>query len=281
MKKLFVGIVFVFITMACHTGNLIPPDPNSLTLNRIKFSDADAMVKDFKKNPSNYDMQNVANVYYDKAYFHNMANLVDNKIYDGIRIYFARDQNGQNTIVIVSTKDGGASTKPGKRIHNDFFQPLLTYSDGPEQRGIPGKIKDNGTLMYNTNSPCTGVVCDDDNPHYVSCGDAYVMINVSGSDPITSRGEWFDARLIGKLDSVLQSNPKLDGIRIYYCKRDSSPIVHHGFVFSLTEPIANGQHKDNLECIILGQKKDKHKVDEWDNGEECPESCEGAFWPYP
>lgn len=277
MKKLVVGAFIILMASSCGNSKSkseqqpVTQDPYSLTLNGIKYSDAEKMVKDFMAAPGKYDDKNVTNIWFSSSDFQKMYSFLPTN-YTGVRIYFAKKATG-NDIIIVGTFKGTDG------YNDDYFTPAAS---NPSPVGITEDIRhnnaDGGALLY-SKPPCPKDDGCNVDPHYISCEKAYLMVTNYGVDNIVSTSEWFPKDLIDGLNDVLK-NPKLDGIRIYYARQlhskpyNNQDLYSHCFVFVTTMPDSNGTiHIDHPECISL-----RKMFDAKDNGEECPTNCNGPTW---
>jgi hypothetical protein len=316
MKKLVLGVWIVLMAAGCHSGNADTktidsgksnsatvrktPLQTDYTLNGIAFSDADKMVQRFIGNRGSYDHSNHTCIWFCKEAMIKMVKLASDSSADGVRFYFAKNESGKYTTIVVGTKKGTKNIYAYSGFnHDDYFQSLDPGTSVCNPGSVGNQLGDitiaRGATLYNpAGPPCTGLpTCGGNHSHhYLSCTDAYGMIykncgSTSVSNTINSTSEWFD---LGILKCLVEKIPEKGGLRIYYSKH-SAPAPHdnvarHGFVLVLTEPdLTNKIQKDYFACFEVDNcltYKHFTKQDPGDsgadNGEECPLVCDGATW---
>ena len=279
MKNLLIVIFVVLITTSCNQKknqiedngtSLATTDslaPNLVTLNGIPFDTADKMVKAFQKNPISSDPK--TNVWFGKKYINEICTILDTGGGDGIRIYFARKDDGRNTIIIVSTKENGTINSPSKKRHKDYFEHSAPFLSTNEARNTEDYGTDTGARLYNAAPACPPENCPG-SYNRIACNDAYKWVKRFSNgvaDKFKTKGVWFSKDLLDRLRTELDASPNGDGIRIYFVIKPSGK---HNLVIVTTKPSKTG-HEDYFECYqsFVG-------VD--DNGEECPISCDDATW---
>jgi hypothetical protein len=252
--------------------------PIEISLNGYSIYDADNMVYRFDYGRIKND-NSKTNVWFSKGLIHNIFTLLSNENADGIRIYFASETAGNN-IILVSTRDGGgnSSAASGKN-HLDYFEHTAVFlstaqsnGDIKVDHGSPGS----GALLYNTSSPCSGQDCSILPEHDLKCDTAYCWVNnysLDVNDTTNTKSEWFDLKLIGKLDTELQKGTGLnspDGLRIYFAKNKKYQKLT--LIMVTTKTVDGVPHTDYYECF-------KPKKGVTDNGEQCPNNCKGTVLP--
>jgi len=288
------------------------------TLNGYSLDQANVMVNAKIANAGAYTKISRSNIWFSKAIISDIDNMLDqekaelskytNSPTDGLRIYFARDGNGYN-IILVATRSQGVDAN-GKPIHQDYFRHNASFLVSADAKGyVDHGSAGSGALAYsdlypsyscNTKDNCS-VTGDKD--HYINCADAINWINNYGTDANDSIGEgseWFDLTLIDYLNNELKQQSNSDGLRIYLA-RDSSN--SHRFILVTTITDSNGnQRVDNYNCLAsshqeqIKTQKNRNQLfyqqykqllknlppnpyDPNDNGEECPTNCSGITWP--
>ena len=160
--------------------------------------------------------------------------------------------------------------------NEDYFEHPDQYVATAEKGAIEyGKAK--GALLYDPNFVCPKDVCNIVYAHYISCQEAKVWVNDFSAGKIETTSEWFPMSFLTNLNRELQGQPSThgsDGLRIYFArtqpiKKDPSK---HGFVFVTTRP-KDSYHEDYFDCMTFDKP--------FDNGEQCPVSCNGVTWPKP
>jgi hypothetical protein len=260
-------------------------DSNTYTLNGIPFRKANKMVNLFLKDPGSYTDTSQTCVWFSAAALDSMYQTLLRTKADGIRFYFARTiENHKYTVVAVSTKEVIDSVTKHK-IHADFF--LADTIRNVDAKGKLGLITPaQGALLYAKTSPCP--TTPDTCPklyHYITCADAYKMVNHYGSDPINVTSSWYQISLIEALVKSLKSYNG-DGLRVYYARRirPATPrdTVHkHGFAL-ITTAETHKIHVDYYRCLdSIPNPNNPHRylMGGADNGEECPNNCNGVTWP--
>jgi hypothetical protein len=171
----------------------------------------------------------ITSVWFDKPMVENMIALLNsektiNHPTDGVRIYFAIDATGGETVVLVSTYDSKTHNQLSDEqanYHTDYWvhsnsAPLFNMTTSIN--GTPSHYTDKpGTLLYTKSNLLDEVSCDPDNPHYLSrslCEDM-VIGYVKQRIKINTRSEWFDIDMINGFTKIFQ-NGNIDGIRIYF-----------------------------------------------------------------
>ena len=290
---------------AASLTNMASPKLNLFTLNGIPLEEANAMISRFINNKGSYDNTKPTSVWFSAAAFQKMYSLISTHA-DGIRFYFAKTiPDGKYTIVAVSTLDGGLDpddlTK-NRHIHMDYFQNSNPSTANLDVTGVVSYEKETvGATLYAYPSPCKlkegedGCPTGAAYPHYLSCDNAYKMVNYYGNDPINSTSEWFDLGVINDLNNSL-IRQKGNGIRVYFARHltpDGSATpdtVHrHGVVLITTEAVGD-LNQDYYDCLTIhphykGEVSfKKHNAQNQffggtDNGEQCPTNCGGTTWP--
>lgn len=297
MKKLLIGIGVLLICLVIESyknayensqqakhktvRNLTPAKselPIEISLNGYSIYDADNMVYRFD-NGRTKDDNSKTNVWFSKGLFHNLYILLSKENADGIRIYFASETTGNN-IIVVSTRDGGINSNAASgKNHFDYFEHAAAFlmsaqsnGDIKVDHGSPGS----GALLYNSSPPCHGNDCSISPEHDLKCDTAYRWVNnysLDMKDTTNTKSEWFDLKLIGKLDTELQKGTGLDspdGLRIYFAKNKKYQKLT--FIMVTTKSVDGVPHTDYYECFVA-------KKQLTDNGEQCPNNCAGATLP--
>lgn len=259
------------------------------TLNGIPYSDANKMIQSFTGDMSMKD--EATSILFTDTTFHSMDSLLNADGADGLRIYFAKDTTSKsNTVVIVSTFDGGIAANDTNHIHRDYFQynePYLSTSTAKRTRGIPSYgTKVDGALLF-TDPKCSPKDTCKSAYHYITCTKAQGMVKAFTSQSVTTKinanSEWFDIGIINDLDTLLQKTPK-SGLRIYFAKhldKDSQGVYRDGFVLITTQN-NSGTQTDNYICLPVHPKYRNPfggTGGGTDNGEQCPTNCSGSTWP--
>ena len=275
MKNLLIGIFALFITVSCNPNQNQTADtdassertdslaPQLLTLNGIPFADADKMVKDFQQDQKSSHQK--TNIWFSKEYVSKIYSILDAADCDGIRIYFARKADGDNTIVIVSTRDNGESNSPPKKRHKDYFEHYAPFLSTNEARSKEDYGTNPGARLYEPALACPPQTCRS-SENRVTCRDAHTWVKqfrAAAAAEFKTKGVWFSKELLGDLRDELNAvpNKKGDGIRIYFVLKPSGK---HNLVIVTTKDGG----KDYLECY------NKNFMGADDNGEECPNFCQ-------
>ncbi|MFD0766488.1 hypothetical protein ACFQZI_16625 [Mucilaginibacter lutimaris] len=239
--------------------------PTLITLNGILLNDADRLVMDFISNSSIY--KSPTNIWFSKNYLTKLKQLLEKEGADGIRIYFAKFNNGHNIILASTRKTGERDT------HRDYFEHTDPFLQTAEAKGVVDYTGKYGATLYDPNMKCP----DDDNcnisyNHYLKCSEAGERVRNFTNDKIATTSEWFDIGLLSHLMNELETNAVADGIRIYYARKIDADKTH-GFVIVTTRPSAANKniHEDYYTC--------SSPIIRVDNGEQCPTNCNGVTWP--
>lgn len=268
---------------------------NLFTLNGIPLGRADAMVNSFLTYKGSYYSSIPTCVFFSQTAFQKMNSIIANPLYDGFRVYFARTvPDGEYTIVILPTEDGGEdptdpSTTDKRHIHNDSYLHSDPSMPNVDLNGELGSVTPTeGALLYGSTSPCPpGADHCPPGPHYIPCSKAYKMATNFSVDEINATAEWYDKGIIDQLSKKISTN---GGVRVYFARQlnpiPPDNIARHCFLFVLTQK-SNNIQLDDYACFVLTPNAQyiKNQIGirgdggGTDNGEECPNSCEGVTWP--
>jgi hypothetical protein len=275
MKKIIFGTFVIMMASCCkgpsQTDKFHSINPERISLNGIAFATASKMVQNFQDAPGSYSTKTT--FHFSNQYIENLDALLNTEGADGIRIYLARTDNAlSNTIIIVSTKDDGPDAK-GLPIHLDYFkhsaQFLHTLTANFEENG-----NDGGDATLFTNPNCPPESCNVQALNYISCDDASKWVRHTSEDDINTNAEWFSRDVIDYLNlevhAAIKAGVLADGIRIYLAENSDDDT--HKFIITTTK--TDGKyHKDYYECHT---PPPSHLTD---NGELCPDHCDGVTLP--
>ncbi|HTD99132.1 MAG TPA: hypothetical protein VK668_07575 [Mucilaginibacter sp.] len=304
MKKLALLICIVLAVTSCNNDkgkskkdSGVKTEHKKLTtveqtLNGIDLIHASAMVDNFQSDNTSSHMNTA--VWLSKEWLDAITSLLNKEQAtvktDGIRIYFAKKPDGlskSNTVVIVSTRDGGTDTNAESGSdHIDYFEHdldfLATATATAKAKVVEEYSPAEGATLYDEHNTCPAKDgCAINTINYITCENAGKAVRNFGSSTINTNSEWFSIDLIKYLDLELNSAPEdvtADGIRIYFAKNTDETNTNikykkkrrHSFVIITTQ--ADGSiHKDNYICYV-------HKGGT-DNGEQCPNNCNGVKLP--
>ncbi|RZL10032.1 MAG: hypothetical protein EOO89_21300 [Pedobacter sp.] len=287
MKKLLFGCA-ILLAAACNSGTkesnsstelnaMKVPDTalpaDELTLNGLTKDEARIMIDAFKKDPS--ASHNRITSWFDVNFVRRVDSLLSSDAkYDGVRVYFAKDGQGNNTIVMIATvADGKYKVKNDQGVveikdkHKDFFEIKLNTRT-PEYRNDDDlNTVDVSGMLYN-NDPCKVSNCNE-KEYTVFCADAkkWAKRIVAGQE-INQSAIWYGRKFMQALASELEAgkSANANGVRVYYAKNDEGK---NTFVFMPTKDV-DGKKVDYFECY------DTNKRDGFDRGEECPIYCCGS-----
>ncbi|MDB5017444.1 MAG: hypothetical protein JWQ84_2276 [Mucilaginibacter sp.] len=227
---------------------------------------------------------------------------------DGIRIYITRRLASNSTpthfnngIVIVSTLYAGDTIENGKKvkIHKDYFNHQKT-ADLYKLKSINGVVShDNdstgGALLYNTchcdiANPCV-ISSDHDIPRSIAekMAQHFHRIIIFRNGSINSRAEWFDKTMIKTIvDRMSEDTSKhIDGVRIYFARGVDTGSTNRKtkFVIVTTRQFQINAtdilHKDYFDCAHPLLLSKTTLISTSDNGELCPDHCDGLTLPQP
>ncbi|TFF33935.1 hypothetical protein [Mucilaginibacter psychrotolerans] len=294
MKKFLLIACCAVCMMACKrttntdtnkpgpTVTTLEHDNIGKTLNGLDSADAIKLVTTFKNDTTSKDR--FTNIWFSKSFVEDTYDILSSQTdADGIRLYIGKNADGHNTLVVMSTKDGGNYTDPdsskippSKKIHVDYFQhgyPILNTKEVKNQDSYTATLGDGADLYQDTtNKPCPKIKCEI-NESQVSCIQAKTWAQGFKGGAIDIRSVWYSLKLIAYLKEQIHagvSNRRsVDGIRIYFVVDTTRR--KNGFLLTPTEEI-NGVHQDIYDCYSL------HKMfDVVDHGEECPIFCKGTM----
>jgi hypothetical protein len=271
------------------TSDILPPT-DAITLDGLGFDLANSYVKNIQKDPMSSDEK--TSMWFSAKWVTNVRKLLDDEGADGFRIYFAKKENGDNTIVVVSTVKTSNSSAPSKANHMDYFihQPayLATVRSSSSSEYQEDHIGDaSAATLYKpaSDSPCTNdasCIITLAN-HRISCSDALAHVANFKKENIDTRCEWYPIWVLDALDDELTAakNIGADGVRVYFAK-DTQGQYPHSFILATTKT-SGAVHKDYYECHIPEKELSfiTNKLSATDHGEECPINCTTALLPQP
>jgi hypothetical protein len=277
MKKTLIGLSLLVIVASCKPKNsanqqgvdtitpLDTPKKSLMSLNGFTADSAKKCIANFQSNPGSYTAITKTNIWFTKTYVHDVRQLLDNNGYDGIRVYFAKTNDGKYNFVIVPTKDNGARTDtPHLKWHKDYYEnKAFLYTS--EVNGVLDYGSSPGAILYQYPQGCPMTDNCPANPHHLPCGIARQWVNSFSVEPIDSKAEWYEKSFIENLDDELQDttvDKTRDGLRIYYAKHNSNGRT----CFVVVTTKNNGQ--DYFGCF----ESKYHGAG--DKGELCPTSCD-------
>ena len=216
---------------------------------------------------------------------------------NGVRIYFAKSANGQgalNTIVITSTHPN-VYPYTDYYIHNPDFTTFLNAvaANPPNYFTEDHTWNDKGSLFFNSKYKCPGeAACASTGQNNIPCQTAYTWVQNfvnpvrKNYQAVNTESELFTIDFIDGLDDELNPTPSSlpdgvvpDGFRIYFAKS----MVTSKNLFIIVPTQANGKntdntpsHLDNFTCFAM-----EHVLGPNDNGEQCPNNCDGVTLPQP
>jgi hypothetical protein len=301
MKKLMVLIsisLLVSSLKVCYGQSTVMS-----TLNGYTVDDANKMVNAYLEQPGMYSSTNETNVWFSKAIINSIDTMLHSEIRrdttainksilsipDGIRIYFAKDFNGGNVIVVSTCSQRHAAADNTPYIHHDYFTHRGLFLSSSDAQSIVDHGSMKGTSYTDTYiQACPGTACITNNGHFLPCADTKAWIRnydaTAQTDTVTS--EWFDLKLIDLINTELQNNANADGLRIYYASKVKSTTYKHCFIIINTTVVNGGLAKggysiDDYSCPP--QTEDFINISKTmtsnDNGEQCPTNCSGVTWP--
>ncbi|MES2278154.1 MAG: hypothetical protein V4592_19145 [Bacteroidota bacterium] len=314
MKKLFLGIAVLAITACGNTNQKSSANPvkdtpsvqtkmmaagaastitGPCTLDGLTFKKANEWIGKFKKDGSH--TKDVISIWFSKDWVKQTRDLLDIEYNNdtktnGFRMYFAKNDNNDLTLVVTATKDGPpyiASNGMKAITHQDFFthKNPVTMLRSSTKDFTEEYARNDGTLLYTLTKPYPPTLCLPTNTnHVISTTDAVRFVSQFDKNPINTRSEWYDRDAIKNLDDELNAGPKnADGFRVYFAKDDDG---FNMLVLVTTTSETNSAgvvyHKDDLQCYTkvntnLKYKKRKPDVGEFDRGEKCPIYCNGVL----
>ncbi|RYU89371.1 hypothetical protein EWM62_13660 [Mucilaginibacter terrigena] len=288
MKKLLLLLSLIPLMMAACTSNGDKPAadttalttaakshlnslnalPELITLNGVPLATADTFVSNFINKPSVY--KSPTSIWFSKAYVDSLKALLYKEGADGFRIYFATYPNGHN-VIITSTRETGVPD-----THQDYFEHSSKFLKTADARGVVDYTGRKGATLYDPALKCPGTDnCNATYTHYLKCDEAAARVKNFTNDKFLTTSEWFDIEVLDNLSKELNGNSSADGIRIYYARNTNPTKNTHGFVITTTKPSGTNSstHDDYYTCTT--------KFRDLDNGEQCPNNCNGVTWPKP
>jgi hypothetical protein len=271
---------------------------NGITLNGIKCdgpkSDANNWINNFMDD--NRSSENQTAIWFSKNWVDSIALFLSKEPEQsggtgGIRIYFARKADGDNpvtgdnTVVIIAADDDMQDYfEHDDPDFSSFLNQILLHQGRyiTEDHGA----KDPGASFYhgaNCNIAQNCIVTDG---HNLSCTEAQAAVNTFNNtkrpqQAFNTESVFFPLELLQDLSQELDAPaPKgitPDGIRIYFAK--NSVNHRHFFILVPTQADPNNaySHIDNLDCF--GGGGPRHPFGPTDDGEECPNNCNGVTLP--
>ncbi|MCO5950025.1 hypothetical protein [Mucilaginibacter flavidus] len=303
MKKLALGILFVSIAFGftlnggkALSNALAISKTDSLfksTLNGLPIGLADTMISNFINDNRSFHKR--TSIWISKKWIYKVVALQqEHAEIDGLRIYFAKYANGRNTIAIVPTKRSVSSFNSNdkdnitKYYHVDYdVKDTTSYFNTSAAEVTDEYHLIRGANLYRK-SPCiTPDTCLLTGINNITCGNAYMAVAdfkkraLLKKNTVNTNSEWFPigvfSALKAELDSATYKMPDKpgSGIRIYFGKLKK----RNNLIIVTTQDINNIQ-TDYYKCYNLSANFKKIK-DITDNGEQCPNNCNGVTLPKP
>ncbi|MCJ8210441.1 hypothetical protein MUY27_12055 [Mucilaginibacter sp. RS28] len=290
MKKLLPLICLICAVMACNqhpktrqTANksVMAAVPDVYTLNGLTKTEATTIVQAFR---SDRKAVAPASVFFGLTDLEAIDKILTDNNADGVRVYYGKTAANQFKLVLVPTK-GNGTTSLQRPKHDDFFlntDPGINAGNAVMEK-LTGPYTLGATLLDPTFHCPNGLVCGTPHRHYLDCNNSfkwvqnYMKLDFK-TDTIDTNSEWFESCLISDLCQTLKNNHG-DGIRVYFSYKNDAPSSKHRFVITTTVAGTSGSHKDKRMCVTLPTcaRLLPHDQD-FDNGEQCPNNCEGSTW---
>ena len=255
-----------------------------ITLNGLTFKQADEMVRRFIK--SNQSSAPVTSFWFSEDFLDAMNMVLANEQADGVRIYFAKDSNDKNTIVMVSTR---AELLSGKPIHKEYFSRKTTLLDAAYATAEVSYDQPKGADLYTLTSYPQS--CPHVSSHYLSPEQSAKWVQKFRDDQpagsplkINTSSVWYSRGIFRELKSLLQQandrQLRSDGFRIYVMRKDDvMQTVSFVMIPTIADQADDKIHKDYYDCLDKINMLPPPPVD---NGHECPSFCDdGATWGLP
>ncbi|HZY36619.1 MAG TPA: hypothetical protein VFE53_08220 [Mucilaginibacter sp.] len=188
-------------------------------------------------------------------------------------------------------------------IRSDSLSGLITHDNDATS----------GSMLYNTCNCDSLDTCVTSSNHFIKRSDGEALVHAFQGQAFKAKSEWFDINMLINLYYEMQCSDE-DGIRIYFARgtaRESNlaDVGKARFVIVTTEPKTNSInnalvpiHKDRFDCyctikptatlsqkavlLAFGKKaaavkqiKNKKNGGGNDNGELCPNNCNGQHSP--
>lgn len=288
-KSVLVTIIGLMIS-SCHFGNNARKSKDSVdnkqlsnhqtrqhwSLNGYTETVALKMIANYIAKPIKYPEQVKLNIWFSTQYVDDLNSLLGSadERADGIRVYFARNDDAQqdyNFIITTAAENGDFPTSEFKKKHIDYYDHNAAFLTTNEVKGQLGNGTKPGTILYNTTPFCPNDNCTVSPEHDITCKIAHHFVQQSNPDTIITHGEWFGNNFIKELDEELnkQKVNGADGVRIYYAENDNN---RRCFVFVVTVKQSDGSHKDYPFCFNTDLPK-YFLSPPFDKGELCPNNC--------
>lgn len=250
-----------------------PAATSGFTLNGYSFAEAEQMVRTFQRNPVSLDDH--TSVWFDKQFIYDLHEKLPNEFINGFRFYFAA-KDGHNALIMVATQESNDVNDEGKHYPIDHFKLMDPYFRSNNKNR--GDISVNKPLVgiSNAGSDCTSATPCNKSPKAITCDNGRKWVNAFGRGKIKTRSLWYPKSLIDfwktELEAAESKGADGDGIRVYFAKKSKHV---HVFVSVTTRIVEGDARRDYYKCYS-DDKESFIGVD--DNGEECPNSCQGATW---
>jgi len=297
MKKLLLLFSAALFLVSCKpkTGDqatqkaLDGEQPEGVTLNGVKESEALQMMANFKASMSSNSGPKVVNYILNKEMVLNIVKLLNTEKTGGVRIYFGK-RNGSTNIelLLVSSKYDHTDPETGEKKYSDYYAHDMThalFADLNKLKIIEFDGKDPGAELYDPNSDnrrdatCFTPDMDD----YLDKGFAKKAIAGFGNHAFNTEAVLFSTATLYNM----AKEKDCDGIRVYmatYPKLYDVTKYKERDTFVLTTAkkdgrLYNGQevYKDYFDCQ---DEKAKDLVaplkpygDIKNNGSLCPYNC--------
>jgi hypothetical protein len=311
MKKLTfgIGVILAFVLMAASyktnykklSRAADPAATINESLNGILQADADTMVKIAQDSAESIPPN--TQIWFSKQILDSLYKLLSLDSLgahnpDGIRIYFSsavatRATPIQYGIVVTSTYFSGidSSNLPNKTIiHTDYFTHTKTAGlfQLPNVTGVVSHYNDatDGDSLY-TNCGCPlHDSCLASSDHYITKSTATEMVHAFIGKPLNAKCEWFDIKLLGSLVKEMDDKNE-NGIRLYFSRGTVNTVAIQDvgkarFVIVTTKIGNSSTGIDYFGCdrSLSASVKKRFKVEGGNNnGELCPDNCDGVTVP--
>lgn len=258
-----------------------PAEEELFSLNGIGQQDASRMVADFQKDRRSSSAH--TSIWIDKKFFEVLAAARrEFSNADGVRFYFAKKDNKNTVVMVLTTNEGPSSENKKVDIHKDLFHPKkFSFTINEKDHAYNEEVK--GAYLYQNVCPKPGPCTEES---YVDCHTAANWVEHFANsqhetvmEKVNKRSVWYSFNVFEQIEKEIKNNNG-DGFRLYYAKNDCG---NYGFILVPTTAMANSNgHNDDYSCLINKNLiADKNNIAAHDRGEECTPFCDGVTLPLP
>ncbi len=258
---------------------LITLQSNQRTLNGVDYKQAFDMIKTFtgkKAYKKDIGVKSVT-AWFSNTDIQTMRSALEGEKgkVDGVRFYLGAVSKNNTKLKIKIFLVMTAEKKPKpiatkmNTIHDDYpsESSLLTGELGLYYDHMADQLSQKGGLLYGDSKPIMSENCTNQSVHRMNNDDTYYFVQERDDKPDTrpqpvricdrsgynTKSEWYDICFISSLfDAILNSQNKLDGLRVYLAEGHQANYTANRDVFILVPThAADSNHEDDFKCLYI------------------------------